>query len=121
MTNNPRPLSLVRQVVFWALGHPGVALFLACQTKSGADRQGNRQGYMLLRPASDGAYITEVVAASARGKGIASQMIDHAKSLYPKLIAEIRQDNEASIHLHIRNGFSLKEMRGDVMRFEWVR
>src|SRR5262249_21443546 len=56
-----------------------------------------RAGYLLIKPAADGARITEVVDAKFRNSGLGHRLVQYACDRYPDLVAEIRADNAASI------------------------
>jgi RimJ/RimL family protein N-acetyltransferase len=100
LTGDGGRIGVLRQLRFWLWRPPAIDLYLAtCD--------GRRCGYLLLRRAADTTYITEVVDARFRGRGIAYEMIRFAAARHPHLSAEIFAVNEASRRLHARAGFVL--------------
>ena len=113
MTGNSRHIAVWRQLAFWLYQPSQIEIFLA---KSNLQRA----GYLVLRQhTAESAYITEVVAPEFQGQGVASAMIDFAKSRYPLLIADIFESNTASIRLHTYNGFHRIGQNGAVVRYVW--
>lgn len=113
MTGYQGGVGLFRQILFWLLPPAGLSVFLAYS-------QGQRAGYLVLRQhTAESAYITEVVAPEFRGQGVASGLIDLAKSRYPLLIADIFESNIPSIRLHTHNGFYKIGQRDSVIRYAW--
>lgn len=91
MTGSRDVIGLWQQFRFWR-SRPEVYI---------AEFGGRRAGYLLLRDL----FITECVDAPFRRLWIGSQMIEFAKTKRDTLLAVIRDDNEASIQMHLANGF----------------
>lgn len=106
MTNLNREIGLFEQFKFIINKPDSMRLLLAYS-------EGNKCGYLVLTEKKDGAYITEVVDEKYRVLGVATKMIDYAKQLHDVIIADILNNNEASLRVHIKNGFNL-HTRGDV-------
>ncbi|MFM8989123.1 MAG: N-acetyltransferase family protein [Alphaproteobacteria bacterium] len=98
LTGDARRIGLLRQLRFWLRRPPSIDLYVA-------ELDGRRCGYLLLRRDADTTWITEVVDARHRGRGVAQAMIRFAAARRPHLSAEILSANEASLRLHARAGF----------------
>jgi ribosomal protein S18 acetylase RimI-like enzyme len=62
-------------------------------------------GYLLIRRTQDGALLTMAIDGDFRRRGIGKKLVDYAQRSCVDLIAEIRDDNVASIALHESMGF----------------
>lgn len=99
LTGDAGRIGVLRQLRFWLRRPPSIELYVA-------EIDGRRCGYLLLRRAEGTAWITEVVDARHRGRGVAREMIRFAAARCPHLTAEILQDNDASLRLHASAGFA---------------
>jgi RimJ/RimL family protein N-acetyltransferase len=106
LTGDAGRIGVFRQLRFWLRRPAGIDLYVA-------ECDGRRCGYLLLRRAAATTYITEVVDARCRGRGVGSEMIRFAAARHPHLSAEIFSANEASRRLHARAGFVLVGVVGE--------
>jgi hypothetical protein len=98
LTGDARRIGVLRQLRFWLARPASIDLHVA-------ELDGRRCGYLLLRRDGDTTWITEVVDARHRGRGVAMEMIRFAAARHPHLSAEIFPGNDASLRLHARAGF----------------
>src|SRR5438067_3784616 len=97
MTNDTRPISLWRQFRFFLDMRNGEN---ASQLRIFIARYGShRAGYLLVRSGGGEVFITEAIDEKFRRQGIAKELIAFAQVRYPAIIAEIKEDNRASIAL----------------------
>jgi ribosomal protein S18 acetylase RimI-like enzyme len=122
MTRDTRPVSLFRQFRFFCamrFGVPpaGLRIFMA--------RLDSRPvGYLLVRAAGEAGEavaITEAVSPEFRQRGIGRALIAFAKARYPQIVAEIREDNQASIGLHVAMGFEREGSRDGIAVYRFPR
>jgi L-amino acid N-acyltransferase YncA len=114
MTNDQRPISRLQQFRFMLNPPPGIHLFIAL-----AERK--RAGYLLLRERNaTSCYITEAVVDRWRGKGMATHMIEFAKTRKPVLIADILDTNRASIGLHEACGFQFVGSQNGILTYRYA-
>src|SRR6266550_1631928 len=112
MTNDTRPISLWRQLRFFLLmrcrpNKESLRIFIA--------RYGSQHvGYLLVRSSGMGMLITEVIDQNFRRQGIGKKLVAFAQSRYREIVAEIREDNHASIALHVAMGFSFERQSGGI-------
>lgn len=78
-------------------------------------------GYLLIRRTHDGALLTTAIDGSFRGRGIGKRLVDFAQRSYADLIAEIRDDNAASIALHESMGFQRESRRDGILVYRFRR
>lgn len=115
MTGNTAPIGLWQQLLFWWRRPPGLEIYMA-------EVDGERAGYLLLRPRGDTWLITEAVSGSFRRRGVAAAMIRFAQDRYPDITAEILAGNAASIALHRACGFqSSQEQTGTLVVYRFRR
>jgi RimJ/RimL family protein N-acetyltransferase len=117
LTNDTSHIGYLRQLKFYLArrrNEPRTKIFIA--------RVGSRRaGYLLVRPAADGARITEVVDAKFRNSGLGRRLVQYACDRYPDLVAEIRADNTASIALHESMGFTRERSADGVLIYRFHR
>src|SRR5262249_25103724 len=94
------------------LVHLKFYVFVHCQLQSIhafkifiARYQSRPVGYLLVRTTPDGALVTTAIDDRFRRRGIGRKLVDFAQRSYDDLVAEIRDDNAASIALHESMGF----------------
>jgi len=120
LTNDTSRIGYLRQLKFYLARRR--APRDAQTTKSFIARVGSqRAGYLLMRPAADGARITEVVDAKFRHSGLGRRLVQYACDRHPDLVAEIRADNTASIALHESMGFARERSVGGVLIYRFHR
>lgn len=105
MTGNQKFISVIRQTIFFITKPSSFKLYVCFLCPSNA-----RVGYLLLKRENLDTYLTEVVDNEYRRLGIASQMIQFAIEsidLGGRAIVEIYNSNQASIKLHLSQGFVL--------------
>jgi ribosomal protein S18 acetylase RimI-like enzyme len=78
-------------------------------------------GYLLIRRTDEGAFLTTAIDGRFRGRGIGKRLVDFAQRRYGDLIAEIRDDNAASIALHESMGFQREAHRNDILVYRFRR
>ena len=88
----------------------------------GRNDSGEAVGYLAIAVEGGEGLVTECVAEARRGQGIGGSLLRFAveicdeEGLVP--VAEIREDNEASIRLHEKQGFHRDpNVTGDVLRY----
>jgi RimJ/RimL family protein N-acetyltransferase len=86
-----------------------------------AEVKGVRVGYLLIRRSGLNNYITEVIKPEWQNQGIGSEMIKFAQKDYAELTAEILVTNIASVKLHQKNQFVLKETTKNILIYKYYR
>jgi len=118
MTNHTDEIGYVKQLRFFVTMRFGTAtpirIFIARSNSRPA-------AYLLIRAATDGARITEAVAEEFRRLGIARKLIEFAQQRWPDLVAEIREDNQASIALHEASGFKREFSQNGIAIYRFRR
>lgn len=112
LTGKPTYVGVITQLQFYFFLPRNVSIYIALLGSK-------RVGYLLLRKEGEFSYITEVVERSYRGRKIGSELIKYAKSQERYLIANILEDNIASIMLHKENGFKFIRAENNYLVFEW--
>jgi hypothetical protein len=98
LTGNVCRIGLLRQLLFFLIRPSTIKIFVA-------ELDSQRCGYLLLRQSENTTWITEVVEARFRGRGVARHMIRYAIGFCDHLSAEILLSNEDSLRLHLNAGF----------------
>jgi ribosomal protein S18 acetylase RimI-like enzyme len=120
LTNDTTRIGYLRQLKFYLARRR--APRDTQMTKIFIARVGSRRaGYLLVRPATDGARITEAIDARLRNSGLGRRLVQYACDRYPDLVAEIRADNTASIALHESMGFTRERSVGGVLIYRYHR
>lgn len=113
------------------IGHLGqLKFFIATRRRFGRTRplkifiaryRSRRVGYLLIRRTQDGALLTTAVDRDFRRRGIGKKLVDYAQRSCGDLIAEIRDDNTASIALHESMGFRRETRRNGILIYRFRR
>jgi len=78
-------------------------------------------GYLLIRTTQDGALVTTAIDGRFRRQGIGKKLVNFAQRSYGDLVAEIRDDNAASIALHESMGFQREARRDGILVYRFRR
>lgn len=114
MTGDTRKIGLSRQLRFFLNTPESIELYVARV-------EGRRAGYLLLRRDGGTTLITEAVDAAFRRRGVASELIRHAKGCRPDITAHVLVDNLASRKLHEEAGFVPVGTDGVVAVYRFTR
>ena len=118
MTNDPSKIGILRQIKFYRdmrrnFKRPQPVRIYIARLRS------QRVGYLLIRSGDGAPRITEAVDQRFRRSGIAKSLIRYAQRHHNDLIAEIRDDNYASIALHESAGFEQEFRSGRVLIYRY--
>lgn len=118
MTNDTSYIGYLRQLKFYVAARcrfkrmRAATIFVA--------RCGSRPvGYLLIRCTPDGALLTTAIDGNFRRRGIGTKLVHFAQRSYDDLIAEIRDDNAASIALHESMGFRREVQRDGILVYRF--
>jgi len=120
LTNDTSHIGLLRQLRFY-MARRGVRGDGAATKIFIARVRSQRAGYLLIRPAADGARITEVIGTKFRNSGLGRRLVQFACDRYPELVAEIRIDNTASVALHESMGFTRERSANGLLIYRYHR
>jgi len=114
LTGETQNISLRKQLIFYLKKPKDITTFIA-------EVKGVRVGYLLIRRSGLNNYITEVIKPEWQNQGIGSEMIKFAQKDYAELTAEILVTNIASVKLHQKNQFVLKETTKNILIYKYYR
>lgn len=114
MTGDTGRIGIFRQILFLLDPPAGVELYVA-------EIEGKRAGYLLLREKGETTLITEAVDQAFRRRGVASELIRHAKKCRGNITAHVLADNAPSRALHEQAGFLQVGVRDSIVIYQFTR
>jgi ribosomal protein S18 acetylase RimI-like enzyme len=78
-------------------------------------------GYLMISQTQDGVRVTEAIDEKFRRIGIGKKLIEFAQCNYTNLVAEIREDNAASVALHESMGFRRENAKDGIVAYRFLK
>ena len=118
MTNDTSSIGYLGQIKFYVAARCGFKRMRNSRIYIARHRS-RPVGYLLIRRTPDGALLTTAIDGDFRRRGIGKQLVDFAQRSCGHLIAEIRDDNVASIALHESMGFRRELHRNGILLYRF--